>query len=154
MRQRTAAIVGGCAALAVVGLLVLSQVVHEPMSCSASARVETIRVDLTGDVAAVHDLRLCSTAGCSLPLGIEPTVDPTTGAAQGPAFGVERVNPSEWVFAVSSPRPSRVTATAVGPDGRTLVAKAYDVRWSRAEPESACDLSLSTAPLTLAIPAA
>ncbi|BDZ52111.1 hypothetical protein GCM10025867_43520 [Frondihabitans sucicola] len=152
MRQRTAAIAAGGAALVILGVLVGSQLTHQQTACSAVGHVETIQVNVTGDAAAVDGVTLCAAAGCSLPAGVEPTPDPTTGVTNGPPFGARRVSGTEWLFTVSGPRPGQVTATAVDSARRALATKSYDLRWSRAEPESACELSLKAPPLSLPVP--
>lgn len=153
MRQRTAAIgAGGVAVLALAALLVW-QGGRAPAACTAIGYVETIDVHLSGDVALVDDVTLCSTAGCSLPRGVEPTPDPTDGLVHGPMFAEERVSAAEWRFAISGPRPTVVTVKATDLSGRTVATTTSRLAWRRAEPKSACNTSMKTPPIGLRVPA-
>lgn len=153
MRQRTAAVIGGAAAalaLAAIGASVVR--VGMPVTCPAIGYVETIDVRLSGDTAAVQDLRLCSSAGCSRPSGEEPTPDPTDGLIPDSAFTSERLRAAEWQFSVIGPHPTRVEVTAVDAADTALVSKNYPLTWSRVDPSSQCNTSMETSPIRLVVP--
>lgn len=61
-----AALVGvGVGLVAIVAVVAYSGA-HQPVACPAVARLIVVDVRIVGDPAAVHDVRLCTTGGCSL----------------------------------------------------------------------------------------
>jgi hypothetical protein len=86
-----AALVGvGVGLVAIVGIAAYSGG-HQPVSCPAVARVIVVDVQISGDPAAVHDVRLCTTGGCSAPAaetrGSQPPDASTPGQPAASAPG-------------------------------------------------------------------
>lgn len=91
MRQRTAAFVGGGVALAAV-LAIIGYSLRGGdtiYACPAIGRASDLSVRITGDASAVHDVRLCTTGGCSAPAAGTPT-----GSATGSPSGSMGGSPS------------------------------------------------------------
>ncbi|RKR76630.1 hypothetical protein [Frondihabitans australicus] len=72
----------GIAAAAIIAVVVVSaHATPEFDACPAVGYVTTVDVRIAGDAADVHDVRLCTTGGCSAPAAEAAWATPETGAS-------------------------------------------------------------------------
>lgn len=96
---------GGRAALVGVGVGLVAIVAiaaysggHQPVACPAVGRVIVVDVRISGDSTAVHDVRLCTTGGCSAAaaeaLGSQPPDASAPGQPDASTPGPSATRPS------------------------------------------------------------
>ncbi len=122
---------GGRAAVVGVGVGLVSIVAvvysgaHQPVACPAVARVNVVDVRIAGDPAAVHDVRLCTTGGCSS--SAAEALGPESPGARTP--GPSTSGPQQ----PQSPQPQPPTASAT-PDSSVTPTGTAPPRDSAGDP--------------------
>jgi hypothetical protein len=136
-------------------------------ACPAIGWINSVTVELAGDVSRVATVQLCVAGGCSelspepgtaaprivetMPLG--PTAPVTYGAAPSMApFYAEQIDARTWRFTVNMSSPDRVTAKALTAGGEVLIAKETDLEWKRVGGSAQCGGPSDVPPIKLTVP--
>ena len=135
-------------------------------ACPAIGYVSSLTVNVTGNAAAVSEVRLCDNKGCSQPAptpgppATKETVAPTfapevpspTPPASFPPFHGQRTDSDTWVFTLSLGTPSDITVRALGADGAVLAEQEHHLEWTRVGGSERCGGPMATPPILLSVP--
>lgn len=138
-------------------------------ACTAIGWVNTITVELDGDVSGVNMVQLCDGAECSEPsppsaaaaprtmaplASLNPTapVTPDVQRTQAP-FYAEQVDTDTWRFMVNMSTPDQVTAKALSAAGDILAEQSADLDWKRMGGSAQCGGPSESSPIRLSVPA-
>lgn len=135
--------------------------------CPAIGWVNSITVELAGDVSRVDTVRLCADGACSelrpvpgtpaprivvtTPLDATAPVTPNVQPTMAP-FYAARIDAYTWRFTVSMSSPDHVTAKALSPTGAVIAEKEADLDWKRVGGSAQCGGPAEASPVLLAVP--
>jgi hypothetical protein len=152
---------------AVLLLAVCAPVAGCSTACPAIGWVNSVTVELTGDVSQVATVQLCADGACSElrpePRTAEPRIvvttplDPTARVTrQAPPamapFYAERIDAGTWRFTVNMSSPDHVTARVLTSAGEVLIEKDTDLEWKRVGGSAQCGGPSEAPPLELTMP--
>lgn len=135
-------------------------------ACPAVGWVNSVTVELAGDVSRVDTVQLCSNGACS-ELRPEPTVapriivttplDPTAPVTPDvqptmAPFYAERIDADTWQFTVSMSSPDHVTAKALSATGEVLAETETDLEWKRVGGSAQCGGPAEAQPVIVTVP--
>lgn len=136
-------------------------------ACPAIGWVNSVTVELAGDVSRVGDVQLCADGACSelrpepetaaprvvttMPVGATAPVTPKTPPSMAP-FYAEQVDADTWRFTVNMRSPNRVTAKVLAAGGEVLIEMGADLEWKRVGGSAQCGGPSEAPPIGLVIP--
>lgn len=136
-------------------------------ACPAIGWVNSVTVELSGDVSRVDSVQLCADGRCSelspepgtaAPRVVETMPPGPTAPVTKPAtpvmapFYAARVDAGTWSFTVNMSSPNHVTARALSVAGEVLVEKDADLEWKRVGGSAQCGGPSETPPIQLTVP--
>lgn len=151
---------------AVLLLAVCMPVAGCSYACPAVGWVNSVTVELAGDLSRVDTVQLCSEGACS-DLRPEPTVAPriiVTHSLNPTApvtpdvqptmapFYAERIDADTWQFTVSMSAPDHVTAKALSAAGGVLAETQTDLVWQRVGGSAQCGGPAKAQPVMVTVP--
>jgi hypothetical protein len=152
---------------AVLMLTVCIPVAGCSTACPAIGWVNSVTVELAGDVSRVDIVQLCADGACSelrpepgtaaprtvVTTPLDATAQPTPEAqpAMGP-FYAEKIDADTWRFTVSMSSPDHVTAKALSSAGEVIAETDADLDWKRVGGSAQCGGPVEAPPVLLAVP--
>lgn len=153
---------------AVLILAVCIPVASCSTACPAIGWVNSITVELAGDVSRVDTVQLCADGACSelrpesgtaaprivvtTPLDASAPPTPEAQPTMAP-FYAERVDADTWRFTVvNMSSPDRVTAKALSATGAVLAVKEADLDWKWVGGSAQCGGPAEASPVLLTVP--
>lgn len=136
-------------------------------ACPAVGWVNSVTVELAGDVPRVGAVQLCADGSCSelfpepgnaaprvvstMPLGPTAPVTPEAPPSMAP-FYAEQVDADTWRFTVNLSSPDHVTAKALTATGVVLIEKEANLEWKRVGGSAQCGGPSEVPPIELVVP--
>ncbi len=137
-------------------------------ACPAIGWVNSVTVELAGDVSSVDTVQLCDGDSCSqlapqaapsATRSISPTlsVDPSAPFTPEPQrtsapFYATRIDAGTWRFSVMMGSPDRVSAKALSASGEVVAETEADLDWKRVGGSAQCGGPSEASPVKLTIP--
>lgn len=151
---------------AVLMLAVSVPVASCSTACPAIGWVNTVTVELGGDLMRVDTVQLCADGACSelspepgtaaprivvtTPLDATAPVTPDVQRTMAP-FYAERIDADTWRFTVMMASPDHVSAKALSATGEVLAEKDADLDWKRIGGSAQCGGPSEASPVELTV---
>ncbi|QHK21593.1 hypothetical protein GU243_19960 [Pseudarthrobacter psychrotolerans] len=153
---------------AVLMLAVCIPVAGCSTACPAIGWVNSVTVELAGDLSRVDSVQLCADGACSelrpepgtaaprivvtTPLDASAPFTPEAQPTMAP-FYASRVDADTWRFTVvNMSSPDHVTAKALSATGEVLAVKEADLDWNRVGGSAQCGGPGEASPVELTVP--
>ena len=136
-------------------------------ACPAIGWVNSVTVELAGDVSRVDAVQLCAEDACSelrpepgtavprivvtTPLDARASPTPEAQPTMAP-FYAERIDADTWRFTVNMSSPDHVTAKALSSTGEVIAEKDADLDWKRVGGSAQCGGPVEASPVLLTVP--
>lgn len=152
---------------AVLMLAVCIPVAGCSTACPAIGWVNSITVELAGDVSRVDAVQLCADGACSevrpepgtaaprivVTTPLDARASPTLEAQPTMApFYAERIDADTWRFTVNMSSPDHVTAKALTSKGVVIAETDADLDWKRVGGSAQCGGPMEASPVLLTVP--
>lgn len=135
--------------------------------CPAIGWVNSVTVELSGDVSRVGTVQLCADGACSelrpepgtavprivvtTPLDAKASPTPEAQPAMAP-FYAERIDADTWRFQVNMSAPDHVSAKALSSTGEVIAETDADLDWRRVGGSAQCGGPVEASPVRLVVP--
>lgn len=158
---------------AVLMLAVCIPVAGCSTACPAIGWVNSVTVELAGDLSRVDSVQLCADGACSelrpepgtaaprivvttpldasVPFTPEAQLSPEAQPTMAP-FYAEKIDADTWRFTVNMSSPDHVTAKALSATGEVLAVKEADLDWKRVGSSAQCGGPSEASPVELTVP--